>query len=70
MYLPEIPISQEQIDNDTNTYDQVMEHYKITGNTPVNINGTPFIRPLSELHEDLQKILSKTKIANRTTIDF
>ena len=70
MYLPEIPISEEQIDNNTNTYTQVMDYYQQNGNAPVNINGTSFIRPLSQLHADLQTVLSTTNIANRTTIEF
>lgn len=70
MYLPEIPISQEQIDSNTNTYTQVMDFYQQTGNAPVNINGTQFIRPLSQLHDDLKAILATKNIANRTTIEF
>ncbi len=70
MYLPEIPISEDQIKNNTNTYNQVVAHYKITGNLPLNINGTKFIRPLSQLHSDLEQLIDVENIANRTTINF
>jgi hypothetical protein len=71
MYLPEIPISEEQVLNGKNTYQQVMDHYRSEGRSePFNINGTEFIRPLSQLHKDLYDILKVTKIANRTTIEF
>ena len=70
MYLPEIPISEQQIDANKNTYTQVMDYYQQTGKAPVNINGTKFIRPLSQLHTDLELILSTKNIANRTTVEF
>lgn len=70
MYLPEIPISEQQTVDDTNTYTQVMDYYALNGSAPVNINGTSFIRPLSQLHADLSKVLQTKNIANRTTIEF
>jgi hypothetical protein len=69
MYLPDTSVSQEQIEQNTNTYDQVMEHYGAAG-TPVNINGTAFLRPLSQLCDDLTRLLSNSDISNRTTLDF
>lgn len=39
-------------------------------NLPVNINGTKFIRSLSQLHGDLEKLLSQGNIANRIASDF
>lgn len=70
MYLPEIPISEEQIEDGTNTYKQVTDFYRQHGSVPKNINGTSFIRPLSQLHTDLQMMLNTANIANRTTIKF
>ena len=70
MYLPDIPVSEEQVENDTNTYNEVMDHYKTQGSTPLNINGTAFLRPLSQLHTDIQKILAIKDVAQRTTLDF
>jgi hypothetical protein len=70
MYLPEIPISEQQTIDNTNTYTQVMDYYALNGNAPVNINGTSFIRPLSQLHVDLSGVLQTKNIANRTTIEF
>lgn len=70
MYLPEIPISEQQIADDTNTYTQVKDYYAHRGFAPVNINGTEFIRPLSQLHGDLNRVLQTKNIANRTAIEF
>jgi len=70
MYLPEIPISEQQTIDNTNTYTQVMSYYAQNGNAPLNINGTSFIRPLSQLHSDLSGVLQTKNITNRTTIDF
>lgn len=70
MYLPEIPISEKQIIEQSNTYDEVITHYGSKDSLPVNINGTKFIRPLSALHGDLLTLLSETNIANRIACDF
>jgi hypothetical protein len=71
MYLPDIPVSEDQIDNNTNTYLEVQDYYKEKGiNLPLNINGTLFLRPLSELNVDISKILAITNISNRTTLLF
>ncbi|GBL04543.1 hypothetical protein [Glaciecola sp. KUL10] len=70
MYLPEIPISEKQISNDSNTYDEVVEYYGGEENLPVNINGTKFIRSLSQLHGDLERLLLQGNIANRIASDF
>jgi hypothetical protein len=71
MYLPNIPISDEQIQNNLNTYDEVMEYYNSAGNNPpLNINGSPFIRSLNNLDADMGRLLAETNIAMRTTLDF
>jgi len=70
MYLPEIPISESQVRDNTNTYQQIVDHYSGQDKIPCNINGSPFLRPLSQLHEDLQKLLAVEKLANRNTFDL
>jgi hypothetical protein len=71
MYLPDIPVSEIQVTNNTNTYDEVMEFYAANGiNLPININGTLFLRRLSNLHADISAILAITDISNRTTLSF
>jgi hypothetical protein len=70
MYLPNIPISEKQIEDNKNTYQEVIDFYDANGQRPLNINGTPFIRSLSELHADLKAILDTKNIANRTAIEF
>jgi len=71
MYLPDIPVSEAQVTAGTNTFQEVHEFYETNNiNLPLNINGTPFLRPLSGLHQDLSKILDVVDISNRTTIGF
>ena len=71
MYLPDIPVSEDQIINNTNTYNEVVNYYLVNGiNLPLNINGTLFLRPLSGLNLDISKILAITNISNRTTLGF
>ena len=71
MYLPDIPVSEDQIINNTNTYQEVQHYYQSNGiNLPININGTLFLRPLSTLHADISKILSINPVSNRTTLGF
>lgn len=71
MYLPDIPVSEEQVQSQSNTYQEVQDYYRENKiNLPLNINGTAFLRPLSGLHGDLSKILAITDISNRTTLGF
>lgn len=71
MYLPDIPVSEDQVTNGTNTYQEVQDFYSQNNiNLPLNINGTLFLRPLSGLHQDLSNILSIADISNRTTLGF
>lgn len=71
MYLPDIPVSEIQVADGTNTYNEVVNHYQTNGlNLPININGTPFIRPLSGLHADISALLALRDIRNRTTLGF
>lgn len=71
MYLPDVPVSENQVANNTNTFTEVTEFYvnnKIA--MPLNINGTPFLRALSNLHSDISEILAIKEISSRTTLDF
>jgi hypothetical protein len=71
MYLPDVPVSEEQVVNNTNTFTEVTEYYHNHQiSMPLNINGTPFIRSLSNLHNDVSQILAISDISNRTTLDF
>ncbi len=69
LYLPDVPVSEDQNIANTNTYDEVVAYYSTNKiNLPININGTAFIRPLSSIHGDLTKILAIRDLKNRTTL--
>ena len=70
MYLPDIPISDEQIKSQNATYSDVVAHFGGEENLPLNINRTPFIRNLKDLHSDLERLLNVESLAHRTAIDF
>ncbi len=70
MYLPDIPITEDQIELSKSTYEQVVEYYGSVDDLPININGTTFLRPLSSLHSDLTKILDSKDISKRTTLGY
>jgi hypothetical protein len=71
MYLPDVPVSEDQVTNNTNTFAEVTDFYNSNNIAmPLNINGTQFIRSLSNLHKDISQILAITDISNRTTLDF
>ena len=71
LYLPDVPVTLEQIGSDMSTYDETLNFYEENSIAlPVNINGRPFIRPLSKLSNDLDPLLSEPDIAKRLTIDF
>jgi hypothetical protein len=71
MYLPDVPVSEDQVTHNTNTFTEVTEFYTINKIAmPLNINGTPFLRSLSNLHTDISQILAISEISNRTTLDF
>lgn len=72
MYVPDIPVTQEQVDSGISTYHQIEQFYLQTqnGQLPLNINGRPFIRKLSDLYADLGRLLAVTDIKRRVTIGF
>ena len=71
IYLPDEPVTIEQIDAGINTYGSVEQHYADSGKAlPSNINGRPFIRPLSQLPHDLEAIIKHESLVDRTTVKF
>lgn len=71
VYCPDVSVSEAQVQNNTNTYDEVVSHYQTSGGAiPANINGKPFIRKLSNLASDLKTLLDETDIKKRTTVHF
>ncbi|PID64094.1 MAG: hypothetical protein CR974_00275 [Gammaproteobacteria bacterium] len=71
LYLPDIPITEKQVQDDISTYQQVADYYHDTGQQlPLNINGNPFLRPLSSLNKDLDALLEEKNIQKRTTISY
>ena len=71
MYCPDIAVTEEQITNNTSTYDQIVEaHSKAKTDMPKNINGKPFIRRLSFLQSDLRPLLDELDIKKRFTVSF
>ena len=57
IYVPSVPVTEEQINADINTYNEVVSAYGGEVNLPQNINGTPLIRDLSLLYEDLKTLI-------------
>lgn len=71
MYCPDVPVSEKQIEENTNTFDEIHAHYQEQQkDLPTNINGKPFIRKLSEIRSDLMVLLEQEDIRNRTTVSF
>jgi len=71
IYLPDISVDEDQIRNNTDTYSEVEKHYSdLNTAMPVNNNGEPFYRKLSDLYKDIQQLLSQQDIKKRTTIGF
>ena len=57
IYVPSVPVTEAQIQADINTYSEVISEYGGEANLPQNINGTPLIRDLSLLYEDLKSLI-------------
>ena len=69
MYCPDIAVTTKQVQNNTSTYEEVIKAY--TGrDMPLNINGKPFIRPLSHLKKHLDKLLVEQDVRRRFIVDF
>jgi len=72
MYVPDIPVTEEQVANSTSTYSEIEDFYDAHEqyNFPLNINGQPFIRKLSQISDDIGELLAEQNIKRRTTIGF
>ena len=71
MYIPDIPITEDQIGRDVSTYQEVQDHYQNNEMTlPANINGKPFLRPLSQLYSDLHALLEIEETSRRTIVNY
>jgi len=57
IYLPDEPVTQDQLETRTNTHQSVEEAYNDGASMPKNINETPLLRKLSNLHSDLKDIV-------------
>lgn len=71
MYIPDQPVSEAQLANNTNTYDEVLAYYNEREITlPKNINGTDFLRKLSTIGDDMQRLLNQQDISKRLAMDL
>lgn len=71
IYCPDVAVSESQLETNSNTYDEVINHYNNAGITlPSNINGAPFIRRLSELVHDLTPLINEPNVKRRMCVKF
>lgn len=71
MYLPDVAVTDAQRTAGTSTYRETVDAYNAQGRPlPLNINGKPFIRRLSELPADIGNLLGVQQIAQRLTVRF
>lgn len=71
MYIPDIPITEKQITDNISTYQQALNCYQTQQRElPKNINGKVFLRPLSQLYNDLNSLLEINDIKRRTTVRY
>lgn len=71
MYCPDSPVTESQIKKDTTTYNEIINYFKHNSiDAPRNINGKEFIRPLGNLFNDLNALISEKDIRQRNTISF
>ncbi|MCP4914985.1 MAG: hypothetical protein GY909_17845 [Oligoflexia bacterium] len=71
MYMPDIPITPDQIKNGLSTYDEVQSYYKERNMPfPSNINGKPFLRPLTDLFGNLKSLIQIEDTSKRTIVNF
>lgn len=70
IYLPNVAVTEEQYDRETSTYAEVQKFYNQAERVaPLNINGTKFFRPLSELGDDIKSLLNQD-LQKRSTLNF
>jgi len=71
MYCPDVAVTERQLNAGTSTYHEIVQ-FHVDNDTlmPLNINGKPFIRKLSDLATDIEALISETDIRKRFTVDF
>lgn len=71
MYVPDVAVSDAQAAAGSSTYQEVIDAYDANGVAhPLNINGKPFIRPLSGLSNDIGALMAMNPISMRLTVNF
>ena len=70
IYLPDKPVTEEQLENNLNTFDAVTGYFEGSeSNTNPNGNGKAFYRPISQFAKDMESLLEQSR-NNRFTITF
>ena len=71
MYCPDAAVSEIQVADNSNTYDEVINFYNDADiPLPTNINGNPFIRRLSDLVDDLTLLIHEPNMKKRMCVRF
>ena len=71
LYIPDSPVNASQIEQGVTTFNLVKNHYETHMNQwPLNINGTEFLRPSSQLKRDLESLLAQKDIAKRSIVNY
>lgn len=71
MYCPDVAVTAAQVAARTSTYRQIADFHAANGTEmPKNINGRPFIRPLSGLQADLKPLLDQADVKRRFTVSY
>jgi len=71
MYCPDVAVTERQLNAGTSTYHEIVQfHADNDMLMPLNINGKPFIRKLSDLATDIEALISEADIRKRFTVDF
>ena len=70
MYIPDVAVTDAQAAARTSTFEEVVGVYDAGDGRPVNINGRPFIRPLSSLANDIAALLAVVPVSRRLTVRF
>lgn len=71
MYCPDVSVTPQQRGDGTSTYHLIETFHETEGtDMPLNINGRPFIRKLSELSQDIRLLLNVADIRRRFIVRF
>ena len=63
------PVTEEQLENNLNTFDAVTGYLRYESNANPNGNGKAFYRPISQFAKDMESLLEQSR-NNRFTITF